>query len=257
MCTISPLATVGALVTEQPSRSLVFEELDVDICVNGQKSLADVCAAMSLAVGGVIALLTAEDARRKGSQPVNWGSREVEEVASHVVATHHAYLRRALPRLSMLTSRVARGHGQEFPEVAELSMVFETFRAEAERHMCQEEGILFSITSKVDNVDRSLDERLAETVGPLANMTIEHDDAARALTRMHMLTKGYWVPEGACNGYRSMIDGLAELDRDMKQHLHIENHILFPRIMDRERSRAISVARSPQRGASVSGRTAI
>ena len=45
---------------------------------------------------------------------------------------------------------------------------------------------------------------------------------------MRALTDGYTPPPDACNTYRALLGGLAELEVDMHQHVHRENNILFP-----------------------------
>ena len=45
---------------------------------------------------------------------------------------------------------------------------------------------------------------------------------------MRALTDGYAPPADACNTYRALLGGLAELEVDMHQHVHRENNILFP-----------------------------
>ena len=68
----------------------------------------------------------------------------------------------------------------------------------------------------------------------IGRMEAEHDAAGEALATMHAATDGYQPPEWACNTYRAMLDGLAQLERDMHQHVHKENNILFPRAARQE-----------------------
>jgi regulator of cell morphogenesis and NO signaling len=37
------------------------------------------------------------------------------------------------------------------------------------------------------------------------------------------------LPEGACNSYRALFAGLAELEAETFAHVHLENNLLFPR----------------------------
>ena len=39
----------------------------------------------------------------------------------------------------------------------------------------------------------------------------------------------YTAPADACGSYRAMLEGLAAIEKDMHQHVHKENNILFPR----------------------------
>ena len=60
-------------------------------------------------------------------------------------------------------------------------------------------------------------------------MEDEHESAGDALRRLRQLTDDYRVPEGACNTWIALWHGLAALEEDMHQHIHLENNILFPR----------------------------
>jgi regulator of cell morphogenesis and NO signaling len=53
---------------------------------------------------------------------------------------------------------------------------------------------------------------------------------------MRELTGGYEPPADACNTYRAMLDGLAELERDTHLHIHEENNVLFPKVRAAETS---------------------
>jgi iron-sulfur cluster repair protein YtfE (RIC family) len=45
------------------------------------------------------------------------------------------------------------------------------------------------------------------------------------------LTDTYTPPDWACNTFRALYDGLAQLESNMHQHVHKENNVLFPRAL--------------------------
>ena len=53
---------------------------------------------------------------------------------------------------------------------------------------------------------------------------------------MRDLTSGYAPPEWACPTFRGLYFGLAQLETDMHMHVHLENHILFPKAAELARS---------------------
>jgi regulator of cell morphogenesis and NO signaling len=69
-------------------------------------------------------------------------------------------------------------------------------------------------------------------------MEDEHEAAGQALATMRTLTNGYAPPEGACPTFRGLYFGLAQLERDMHLHVHLENNVLFPRAAGLARGRA-------------------
>ena len=66
-------------------------------------------------------------------------------------------------------------------------------------------------------------------------MIAEHDDAGSALGRIRELTSNFQAPPYACSTYIAMLDGLKALEADLHTHIHLENNILFPRVIALEK----------------------
>ncbi len=73
--------------------------------------------------------------------------------------------------------------------------------------------------------------REAPLAAPIACMRSEHEVAGSELARMRALTNGFSAPSGACNTFRAALAGLAELEADLHQHVHLENNVLFERVL--------------------------
>lgn len=230
---LSPTATVGQLVTERPSRSRIFEQWGLDYCCGGNKSLAQACEEKGVSLQTVL-----DDLRRNDTQasdePVDWASASLSALADHIEATHHAYLRQELPRLTGLIEKVVNAHAQQHPELREVQSVFQALRSELETHTWKEENILFPMCRELDVVEIRPRFHCGSIQNPIFVMEMEHDHAGEALARLRTLTHGFTPPEDACNTYRAMLDALAELEVDLHMHIHKENNILFPRAIERE-----------------------
>jgi regulator of cell morphogenesis and NO signaling len=59
-------------------------------------------------------------------------------------------------------------------------------------------------------------------------MGIEHDRAGELLAELRAAAGSYLVPDDACASYRSLYERLEALELDTHQHIHKENHVLFP-----------------------------
>lgn len=219
---------VGNIVAEYPATARVFEKHGLDYCCGGKRTLGDACAAkrvdpMKVAQELCLAAAVAVPGDR------NWSDASMTELADNIERTHHDWLRSELPRLGGLTRKVASAHGENHPELREVAQVLEDLAVEMFSHMQKEENVLFPTLRAMER-----GETVRMNVGePIACMIHEHDDAGKALERMRALTNGYAPPEGACNTYRVMLDGLRQLEQDMHVHVHKENNILFPRAMER------------------------
>lgn len=233
MSTLDAQTTVGQIVAERPSRARVFERLGIDYCCGGKIPLEQVCRKKGLDVTSVLQELRDQGQGASESDSVDWTKAPLTDLANQIEATHHAYLHRELPRLDWLVSRVATVHGPHRPELLDVKTTFDGLKTELEEHMFKEEKVLFPMI-------RGLESGSRPPVGPpsvsypIAAMEHEHDSAGAALLRLRTLTSDYVPPADACNTYRAMLDGLAELESDLHLHVHKENNILFPRAIEAE-----------------------
>lgn len=69
---------------------------------------------------------------------------------------------------------------------------------------------------------------------PLQRLRDEHEVVGNLFKRIRTLTGGYAVPDGACNSYRAMLSALEEMELDLHEHIHKENNLLFPRVLELE-----------------------
>lgn len=218
--------TVSDLVVERPSRSRVFEALGIDYCCGGGVPLAEACAGAGLDLDEVLTELERYEAGRAEGEP-ELARMGMGELVNHIVETHHEYLKEELPRLSFLVDKVARVHGSGHPELLELREVFEKLRAELEEHTEKEERMLFPACRELEGAEERPAFRFGTVKNPIGAMMREHVEAGDGLGRIRELTWDYDLPKDACNTYRAMLDGLAELERDTHYHIFKENSILF------------------------------
>lgn len=221
--------TVADLVAEDPRRAAVFERVGIDYCCGGAVVLSKVCSDQGLDLATVTELLV--DATRDDVDERNWNDATVQELIDNIVEVHHGYMATALPRLTLLAHKVARAHGDREPAMRDAEMVVVQLVDEMRTHTGEEEQDVFPLCidaaeGRLDSVDA---EQLAATLGGLVE---DHDDTARHLARLHELTNDFTAPEDACNTWRAYMDALDRLEQDVHRHVHKENHVLFPKVME-------------------------
>jgi regulator of cell morphogenesis and NO signaling len=231
MMTLNPETLVGQLVADDPRRARLFERLGIDYCCGGQAPLDHACRQKGLDVTTVLrqlALAELEDLY-DGHGEFDASSARMAELIDHIVTTHHAYLRRELPRLRALVGQVVGPHGLRHPELREVRDVFDSLQDDLKFHILKEEKILFPAIARLDAATDVPPIEGSSVIVAIGVMEHEHGDAGAALARLRVLTDGYTPPADACATYRALLDGLAELEADLHLHIHEENNILFPR----------------------------
>ncbi|MFO0890962.1 MAG: iron-sulfur cluster repair di-iron protein [Isosphaeraceae bacterium] len=228
---ITPETPVGVAVAERLGRARVFDRLGIDYCCGGMTPLAEACGLRSLDVARVLAEIADCDARDAvdDGEIDDYAAIPLGELADHIVATHHAYLRRELPRLSGLIEKVLAAHGERHAELEDLRDTFAGLRQELESHLMKEERVLFPMVTQLEATGASPPGYPASLECPLRVMLHEHETAGAALERIVMLTGNFTTPADGCATFRALYEGLADFGADLRRHIHKENNILFPR----------------------------
>lgn len=231
--------TVREIALEQPSSIRVFERFGIDYCCGGRKPLAEACAAGNVEVDAVIAALEAAGSI-PGLPADDWADKSLARLSAHIVSTHHAYVKRELPRLAALAHKVVGRHGGTKPELPVIQSRLAQLDEELMQHLAKEERVLFPY---VVSLEQAIADGSAKPCGcfgsvadPIAMMTEEHDAAGTLIAEIRSLSQNFTVPEGACPTFHAFYDGLRELEQDLHQHIHLENNILFPRAIAMENS---------------------
>ena len=145
-----------------------------------------------------------------------------------------------------MVDKVVSRHGARLPRLAQLQETFAVLQHELLDHMKKEDVVLFpAIVALEAGAAPGRSSGWTWIDQPIGAMEAEHASAGAALERIAELTDGHVPPEDACPTFRGLYHGLSELERDMHVHVHLENHILFPR--------AAALARSAARQAAHSG----
>ena len=153
-------------------------------------------------------------------------SESLRTLVQHVVARHHVYLREAFPRLLALSSELAQQSGAGDERIATLHAILQAFANETLSHLDKEERVLFPMCEGLEMGRRP---SMPPTVRmPIQRMMHEHEEHDATLARLSASTNGYEVRPGMSATEKALVEGLAELDSDLRQHIAIENEVLFP-----------------------------
>lgn len=235
METIPITTELGALVTAHPELARELERRGLDYCCGGRASLEQACRAAGLDPVTVAAELSAV---RSEDPPPEWASMDAAQLVDHLVDTHHRYLWDELPRLAALVTKVRDVHGERHPELRQVAACFEEIRLDLEPHLLKEERVLFPMVRELVAARGAGDGAPAFHCGSVANpisvMLTEHDRVGELLERMADLTGGYVVPPDGCASYAACYVGLARLAADTHLHVHKENNVLFPLVLELE-----------------------
>lgn len=237
-----PIATqsIREIVATQSSAAAVLERFEIDLCERGDTPLEEACAELQLSVEQVLEKLADAAANERGAIPVDLAKYSLTRLIQHIVRAHHQSVRRELPRLIEMAHKLTGKHGNHAPELKMVEALLETLRAEMIAHLEKEEQILFPYIAQMeDKLDSCGSQACACFHGlakPVEAMIREHGSAQELVAEMHRLTNGFEVPDGACPTHVALFAGLRSFENDLRQYVHLEDDLLFPRAVKMEGS---------------------
>ena len=220
--------TLGDIVSNNYQAAAVLERHGLDFCCGGRSSLAEACRQRNVDLPTVLAELESLEAAEAGAP-----SEDPVELVSHILAHHHAYVRRAIPVIQAHLATVVAVHGERHPELLQIAGHFNGLSDELTLHMAKEEHVLFPYVTALAEATRSGGPLPPDVFGtvqnPIRMMEIEHQHMGDAFAAIRTLSSGYAPPDDACTTYRLVYDELRAFESDLHRHVHLENNVLFPR----------------------------
>lgn len=222
---------IGEIVTKFPKAADILKEYRIDFCCGGDRPLLTAIKEQALSEPEILEKINSlyEEFKNVKTEDRNWVEAPFGELIDHIVNTHHAYLGVELPRLSELTTKILRVHGEHHPELGQVYRLFHSLKMELEQHLIKEETIQYPAIKQYEK--NKSEEALNKAVDITRELENEHTGAGDILKELRKVTNDYAVPEDGCNTYRLTYVKLQELEEDTFQHIHLENNILFPRLM--------------------------
>jgi regulator of cell morphogenesis and NO signaling len=224
---------VSDVAAARPATVKIFQQYGIDFCCGGKRPLSEACAEHGVDVDSLVTEL--RSAASGAADDRDWRDAPLPELVEHIQHRFHQPLRAELPRIAGLMAKVLSRHGDHLPEVlGPLNSEFSDLKHDLLQHMAKEDAVLFPAIVSLPSAG---EETNAFVGRPIAVMEAEHDEAGRILDRIRRITDDYTPPEWACPTFRGLYHGLAELEREMHLHVHLENNVLFPRAVSLVESR--------------------
>ena len=212
-------STLAELATTHPAASRVFQRFGLDYCCGGRQALAEACVRKGLDANVILEAIAGEEA------PANlprWDRAPLSELIQFIVQRYHHSLRAELRALISYAARVEQRHGDKPGCPAGLRDLLDAMHQSVLEHLEKEERVLFPMILDGDG---------KRAAGPVRVLEDEHDEHGVQLGRIRALTNNLTPPADACPTWRALYLRLGTLEADLMDHIHLENHVLFPRAL--------------------------
>lgn len=186
---LTPSTSLADIASTNPSLTRELERLGLDYCCGGKRSLAEACEQQGLDPAAIAAELAALPVTAEPGE--EWIGLSPEAMVDNLEVTHHPFLKRELPRLSELATKVSRVHGANHPELVEAAQVLAEIRADLEPHLRKEEEVLFPMIRTLASATSPPTFHCGSIENPITVMEHEHTAVGALLEQLRQLTSDY------------------------------------------------------------------
>lgn len=230
--------TIGSFVAEDFRTAAIFTKYGIDFCCKGGRTLTEVCEKKAIDKEELVLELS-KVTSTSSENNIDFRNWPLDLLTDYIEKTHHRYAEEKIPILVQFLNKLVKVHGEKHPELIEINELFLGCSHDLVQHMQKEEIVLFPfvrtlVSSSIKNTP--IDEPNFGTVqNPVSMMMHEHDTEGDRFRKIAELTNNYTPPADACNTYKVTYAMLKEFEEDLHRHIHLENNILFPNVIDLEK----------------------
>lgn len=163
----------------------------------------------------------------------------LEEMVNYLIRNHHQYIKDQSPLILEKLQRLIQAHGDAHPELAQIQALFAESATDLMQHLHKEEMILFPYITALSQAQQNGTNLPPAHFGSVANpinmMLHEHDHELDRFQTLSQLTNQYTPPQDACTTYQLTYDLLAKFEHDLHTHIHLENTVVFPKVIELEK----------------------
>ena len=237
--TITLDTPVGEVVKNNFKAATLFQANRIDYCCNGHQTISEASSKAGIKAESLVGQL--EEILQDNDPDTEYiNNLDLADLADYIVKRHHSYVQKNIPFLKQNLDKIARVHGENHPELVEVRDHFYASAGELTMHMQKEELLLFPYVKNMEQAKKENQSRPQASFGsvssPIAAMMVEHQNEGERFETIAQLTNNYLVPEDGCTTYEVTLKQLADFEKDLHRHIHLENNILFTRAKQLEES---------------------
>jgi regulator of cell morphogenesis and NO signaling len=227
--------TVGEMVRQNPRLAELFTRVGIDFCCNGH-DLLDEAARKANVDTELVKKQIEELSVAEKAENFNYDGMSLSQLIDHILSYHHEYIYKSSEYILSVLNKVYDRHGANHPELAQIKYLTESILGELPIHQHKEEMILFPYIKSLDGGQISNDSCFGTVANPIAAMESDHVATGKMLFSIRDLSDNFTPPADACTSFELLYKLLKALFENIQQHIHLENNLLHPKAIAREKS---------------------
>jgi len=226
---------LSEIVSNNFKTAQVFEQHGINFCCGGSQSLQDACRSKGIDIDLVLEQLNYQTLeQRTGVDPIQM---PLGDLMDYIVNAHHAFVSQGVPLILRHILKIATKHGDRFPYMKRVYMLFTQINTELVYHLAKAENVVFPAIRELD-ANRSPETDPEFLLKAIDAIEEDYRFVGKLLQQIRSLTKDYQVQENVCTNFRLTMNLLRHFESDLRQQIHLEINVLFPQVqaMDKKQT---------------------
>ncbi|MES2555762.1 MAG: DUF542 domain-containing protein [Bacteroidota bacterium] len=232
--------TLDELAIHVPGAITVFEEYDLDYYQDGSQTLRSACTEKGLSFKEIDKRLSELNDHSEIVLPLTLADMSADRLIDYINGGFHAGEEESLHLLhqQLLSSNYTK---DEQKILLKTEPHFSVMKERMLDHCRKEDELLFPWMRKLVTLHKTRakknDSRAVTLIrNPLLLLKEEHAAISELLKIVKQTAGNFTVSKTSSESYRLLLLRFKEFEIDFHMHLHIENNILFPKLLAMEKS---------------------
>lgn len=224
---ISSQTRLGELVTFFPDITSRLNELHIDYCCKGDRSISSAVEEAGLTPDFITEIQSAyKEYLNRPDKDLPVSELSDDQMIDLILEIHHVTERALWKELDQLINKILLVHYEHGKELLmKLHRSFSELRMELEEHFAKDEEELFPAMRSGYKSEEDIN-AIRLLIVELEN---EHEGAGQIIKRIIKETEDFKLPDYACPTFKAVYIKLHELIDDIFLHIAKENSVLFKR----------------------------
>ena len=220
--------TINELIKQNPLVIHLFEEEGIPYYRFGEKKLKEIVDD----VRSIYRKLK-QGASSLAVNPLRTDNWSVSFTIEYIISNHHTYIKKTIPEIEQLLELLISVHSATHPQLPMIRETFEQFKADLREHINDEEEMVFPLFRDFEQSVRKKSKKVISELDDSINwMREDHILTGTSLKTLRSLCNNYMAPAGSSPGFKLLFDEMRKFEMDMHFHMHLENNVLFSKVLD-------------------------
>lgn len=231
--------TLSELAIHIPASIELFEKYNFNYYQNGSQKFKDACEEKGLIFSEIDAELNQLQKLSKTNTMLTLEDMSVDRLIDFINGQHHSNEAEVLDFIEESIKKLITNTNCDKALISILQKLdekFTDFKDKLTKHCEKEDKILFPYMRKLcelrrDKIFTNTSQKNSFVKKPIQLLEAEHVQASSVLKEIKEITQNFSSQANAPKEYQKLMEHLKEFEVEFHVHLHIENNILFPKVI--------------------------